>query len=43
MDVRQRQEERHQTGAGVERHDGAGKAVVERIRTARGRFRLRAK
>ncbi|EQA2895861.1 plasmid mobilization relaxase MbeA [Enterobacter hormaechei] len=34
LDVRQRQEERHQTGAGVERHDGAGKAVVERIRAA---------
>ena len=34
LDVRQRQEERHQTGAGVEQHDGAGKTVAERIRAA---------
>ena len=32
LDVRQRQEEQHQTGAGVEQHDGAGKTVAERIR-----------
>ena len=34
LDIRQRQEERHQTGAGVEQHDGAGKTVAERIRAA---------
>ena len=34
LDVRQRQEERHQTGAGVEQHDRAGKTVAERIRAA---------
>lgn len=34
LDVRQRQEERHQTGTGVEQHDGAGKTVAERIRAA---------
>ena len=34
LDVRQRQEERHQTGAGVEQHDRAGNTVAERIRAA---------
>ncbi|EAT0843083.1 TPA: plasmid mobilization relaxase MbeA [Salmonella enterica subsp. enterica serovar Saintpaul] len=34
LDVRQRDEERHQTDTGVEQHDGAGKAVAERIRAA---------
>ena len=34
LDVRQRQEEGHQTGTGVEQHDGAGKTVIERIRAA---------
>ncbi len=34
LDVRQRQEERHQIGTGVEQHDGAGKTIIERIRAA---------
>lgn len=34
LDVRQRHEDRHQTGTGVEQHDGAGKTVAERIRAA---------
>lgn len=34
LDIRQRQEERHQTGAGVDQYDGAGKSVAERIRAA---------
>jgi len=34
LDIRQRQEERHQTDTGVEQHDGAGKTVAERIRAA---------
>lgn len=34
LDVRQRQEEWHQTGTGVEQHDRAGKTVAERIRAA---------
>ena len=34
LDVRQWQEEWHQTGTGVEQHDGAGKTVIERIRAA---------
>lgn len=33
LDIRQRREDRYQTGAGVE-HDGAGKTVAERIRAA---------
>ena len=32
LDVRQRQEEQHPTGEGVEQHDRAGKTVTERIR-----------
>jgi hypothetical protein len=34
LDVRQWQEEWHQTGTGVEQHDGSGKTVIERIRAA---------
>ncbi|WP_426097940.1 plasmid mobilization relaxase MbeA [Hafnia paralvei] len=34
LDVRQRREDRHQTGTGVEQHDGAGKTAAERIRAA---------
>ncbi len=34
LDVRQRHEDRHQTGTGVEHLDGAGKTVAERIRAA---------
>lgn len=34
LDVRQWQEEWHQTDKGVEQHDGAGKAVIERVRAA---------
>lgn len=37
LDIRRREEERHQTGAGVEQDDGTGNAIIERIRaTAAG-------
>lgn len=34
LDVRQRHEDRHQTGTGVKQYDGDGKTVAERIRAA---------
>lgn len=42
LDIRRREEERHQTGAGVEQDDGTGNAIIERLRATAAGLRAAA-
>lgn len=42
LDIQRREEERHQTGAGVEQDDGTGNAIIERIRATAAGLRAAA-